>query len=399
MIFLARKLFGFLYQCQLLSYNRVSLLTLYFIVTLRFSFQTKKKCCKTLARVGVWHTPHGPVETPRFMPVGTRATVKGLTPAQLETTGAQMVLANTYHLHLQPGETLIEKAGGIHQFMGWKGPILTDSGGFQVFSLSELRQIREIGVTFRSPRDGQIIELTPERSIHIQNTLGADVIMAFDECPPGQADYSTVAAATERTYRWLERCIDAHQRPQDQALFGIVQGGIYPELRRSAAKSLIDFDLPGYAIGGVSVGEEPALIREIVQITAPLLPATKPRYLMGVGTYREMAITIASGIDLFDCVIPTRFGRHGTALVRGERWNLKNFQFREDFAPLDADCPCYTCQTFTRAYLNHLVRSQEMLGYTLLSLHNITELVRFTQRIREAILGDRFIEEFGHWLN
>ncbi|MGB5596936.1 MAG: tRNA guanosine(34) transglycosylase Tgt [Crocosphaera sp.] len=362
-----------------------------------FSFHLQKKCCHTQARAGTWSTPHGIVETPRFMPVGTLATVKGLTPAQLENTGAQMILANTYHLHLQPGEKIIASAGGLHQFMGWNGPILTDSGGFQVFSLSELRQIREIGVTFRSPRDGRIIELTPERSIHIQNSLGADVIMAFDECPPGNADYETVAAATARTYRWLERCIKAHQRPQDQGLFGIVQGGIYPELRCKAVSSLIEFDLPGYAIGGVSVGEEPALVREIVKLTAPLLPESKPRYLMGVGTYKEMVMAIASGIDLFDCVIPTRFGRHGTALVAGERWNLKNAQFREDFTPLDPECPCYTCQTFSRAYLNHLVRSQEMLGYILLSLHNVTELVRFTQRIREAILGDRFTIEFGAW--
>ncbi len=332
------------------------------------------------------------------MPVGTAATVKGLTPAQLQTTGAQMILANTYHLHLQPGEAIIEKAGGLHQFMGWKGPILTDSGGFQVFSLSELRQIREYGVTFRSPRDGRIIELTPERSIQIQNALGADVIMAFDECPPGQSDRATVTIATDRTYRWLERCIAAHQRPQDQALFGIVQGGIYADLREKAAKSLTELNLPGYAIGGVSVGEDPALIHQIVRLTAPLLPLEKPRYLMGVGTYREMAIAIASGVDLFDCVIPTRFGRHGTALVAGERWNLKNAQFREDFTPLDPICPCYTCGNFTRAYLNHLVRSREMLGYILLSLHNITELVRFTERIREAILKDCFWDEFAQWL-
>ncbi|MEM8780880.1 MAG: tRNA guanosine(34) transglycosylase Tgt [Cyanobacteria bacterium P01_G01_bin.49] len=364
-----------------------------------FSFQLQKQCGQTQGRAGTWITPHGLVETPRFMPVGTLATVKGLTPAQLQTTGAQMILANTYHLHLQPGEKIIEAAGGLHQFMGWDGPILTDSGGFQVFSLSELSQIREIGVTFRSPRDGRIIELTPERSIQIQNALGADVIMAFDQCPPGKADYETVAAATERTYRWLERCIKAHQRPQDQALFGIVQGGIYPELRTQAVASLIEFDLPGYAIGGVSVGEEPTLVRDIVKLTAPLLPESKPRYLMGVGTYKEMVMAIASGVDLFDCVIPTRFGRHGTALVAGERWNLKNARFREDFTPLDADCPCYTCQTFTRAYLNHLVRSQEMLGYILLSLHNVTELVRFTQRIRDSILNDRFMTDFAHWLN
>jgi queuine tRNA-ribosyltransferase len=282
--------------------------------------------------------------------------------------------------------------------MGWKGPILTDSGGFQVFSLSELRKIDESGVTFRSPRDGRIIELTPERSIQIQNALGADVIMAFDECAPANAKREEIVLATERTYRWLERCINAHQRPQEQALFGIVQGGIYPELRRAAARSLVELNLPGYAIGGVSVGEKPELIHQIVQITAPLLPPEKPRYLMGVGTYKEMVVAIASGVDLFDCVIPTRFGRHGTALVRGERWNLKNAQFREDFTPLDPTCSCYTCEYFSRAYLNHLIKSREMLGYILLSLHNIAELINWTQKIREAILRDRFVEEFGEWL-
>lgn len=364
-----------------------------------FAFECQACCSQTKARVGVWHTPHGSVETPRFMPVGTVATVKGLTPEQLQTTGAQMILANTYHLHLQPGEAIIERAGGLHQFMGWNGPILTDSGGFQVFSLSELRQITEKGAIFRSPRDGRIIDLTPERSIQIQNALGADVIMAFDECPPGQAQRSDVIAATERTYRWLERCITAHQRPQEQALFGIVQGGIYLDLRAKSAQALTALNLPGYAIGGVSVGEAPELIHAVVQATAPLLPPEKPRYLMGVGTYREMVQAIASGVDLFDCVIPTRFGRHGTALVQGERWNLKNARFREDFTSLDATCPCYTCQHFSRAYLNHLVKSREMLAYILLSLHNITELIRFTQQIREAILGDRFLSQFGHWIS
>jgi queuine tRNA-ribosyltransferase len=333
------------------------------------------------------------------MPVGTVATIKGLTPAQVKTTGAQMILANSYHLHLQPGEGVIEKSGGLHRFMAWDGPILTDSGGFQVFSLSALRRIEEKGVTFRSPRDGRIIELTPERSIQIQNALGADVIMAFDECPPAGAQLTEVALANQRTYRWLERCLEAHQRPEEQALFAIVQGGIYPELRYSAAEALVQLDLPGYAIGGVSVGESPHLIHQIVAFTTPLLPPEKPRYLMGVGTYQEMVKAIASGIDLFDCVIPTRFGRHGTALVQGSRLNLKNAQFREDFTPLDETCPCYTCQNFSRAYLNHLVKSREMLAYILLSLHNITELVRFTQRIREAILGDRFFTEFSHWLN
>lgn len=363
-----------------------------------FSFELIAQCPQTGARVGVWHTPHGPVETPRFMPVGTLATVKGLTPAQIASTGAQMILANTYHLHLQPGESIIEKAGGLHEFMAWNQPILTDSGGFQVFSLSQLRQIKESGVTFRSPRDGRIIEITPEKSIQIQNALGADVIMAFDECPPTGVSHETMKASIERTYRWLERCLRAHQRPQEQALFAIVQGGIYEDLRAAAAESLVKLDLPGYAIGGVSVGEETTLIHRIVQITAPLLPENKPRYLMGVGTYREMAKAIASGIDLFDCVIPTRFGRHGTALVRGERWNLKNARFKEDFAPLDETCPCYTCQHFSRAYLNHLIKSGEMLGYILLSLHNIAELIRFTREIRQSILGGTFAQDFAPWL-
>jgi queuine tRNA-ribosyltransferase len=332
------------------------------------------------------------------MPVGTLATVKTLTPAQLKETGAQMVLSNTYHLHLQPGEAIVAGGGGLHKFMGWSGPMLTDSGGFQVFSLSEMRKISEEGVTFRSPHDGQIIKFTPEKSIEIQNTLGADVIMAFDECPPATASRQEVEAATERTYRWLLRCIEAHQRPQEQALFGIVQGGVHLDLRCQAAEALMKLDLPGYAIGGVSVGEEPELIHQVVQVTAPLLPYHKPRYLMGVGTYQEMVVAIASGVDLFDCVIPTRWARHGTAMVQGDRWNLKNAKFREDFTPLDETCPCYTCQNFTRAYISHLVRSQEILAYTLLSIHNITELIRFTQKIREAILNDTFVAEFGKWL-
>lgn len=331
------------------------------------------------------------------MPVGTLANVKTLTPSQLEAAGAQMILANTYHLHLQPGESIVAGAGGLHKFMAWNRPILTDSGGFQVFSLGNIRTISEAGVKFRSPRDGSMIDLTPERSIQIQNKLGADVIMAFDECPPYPASREEVELATNRTYRWLQRCIEANQR-QDQALFGIVQGGVYPELRSIAARQLVDLDLAGYAIGGVSVGEPGELIDNIVKVTAPLLPEDKPRYLMGVGTHREMVRAIASGIDLFDCVIPTRLGRHGAALVRGERWNLKNAKFKEDFRPLDESCSCYCCQNFTRAYLSHLVRSQEALGYTLLSLHNVTELISFTQRIRDAILNDRFTTEFGSWL-
>ncbi|MEM9117286.1 MAG: tRNA guanosine(34) transglycosylase Tgt [Cyanobacteria bacterium P01_F01_bin.56] len=362
-----------------------------------FAYQVEATCHHTQARAGRFHTPHGLVETPRFMPVGTLANVKTVTPEQLQQTGAQMVLANTYHLHLQPGEELVAMAGGVHKFMGWHGPMLTDSGGFQVFSLSDIRTISEAGVKFRSPRDGRIIDMTPEESIRIQNALGADVIMAFDECPPYPASREAVAVATDRTYRWLQRCIAAHQRP-DQALFGIVQGGVYLDLRAQAAAALTELDLPGYAIGGVSVGEPPELIEKIVRATTPMLPSHKPRYLMGVGTHREMVQAIAAGMDLFDCVIPTRLARHGTAIVQGERWNLKNSRFRKDLSPLDETCNCYTCRNFTRAYLCHLIHAHETLAHTLLSIHNITALVSFTQRIREAILSDRFVEEFGHWL-
>lgn len=332
------------------------------------------------------------------MPVGTLANVKTVTPAQLKDCQAEMVLANTYHLHLQPGEDIVSEAGGLHKFMNWDGPILTDSGGFQVFSLSEIRSISEEGVKFRSPREGNMINLTPEKSIQIQNQLGADVIMAFDECPPYPATYEAVKLAGERTTRWLERCIKAHDRQDVQALFGIVQGGVYLDLRQQSARELIQFDLPGYAIGGVSVGEPPELIEKIVKAITPLLPENKPRYLMGVGTYKEMAQAVASGIDLFDCVIPTRLARHSVALVRGDRWNLKNQKFKRDYSPLDQDCPCYACQNFSRAYLSHLVRSQEILGYTLLSIHNITELIRFTQQMRQAIIENRFVEQFGHYL-
>jgi len=363
-----------------------------------FLFKCQATCSQTKARAGVFHTPHGIVETPRFMPVGTLATVKGIIPQQLETADAQMILANTYHLHLQPGEDIVQDAGGLHSFMAWDKPILTDSGGFQVFSLSEMRTLTEEGVTFKSPRDGSMIKITPERSIQIQNALGADVIMAFDECPPADATKQQVEAATDRSYRWLKRCVETHQNTEQQALFGIVQGGIYLDLRQKAVEQLAELDLPGYAIGGVSVGENPELINATVKHTAPLLPAHKPRYLMGVGTYREMAQAIAAGIDLFDCVIPTRFGRHGTALVQGQRINIKNAQYKRDYQPLDATCSCYACQNFSRAYLNHMVRSQEMLGYIMLSLHNVTELIRFTQQIRQAIFQDTFATEFAHWL-
>lgn len=363
-----------------------------------FSYSLIASCSHTKARAGVFSTPHGDVDTPKFMPVGTVGTVKGVTPSQLQDVNAQMILGNTYHLHIQPGEDIIAKAGGLHNFVGWNKPMLTDSGGFQVFSLSQLRQISDDGVKFRSPRDGRIINMTPENSIRIQNALGADVIMAFDECPPATATKDEVVIAIERTYKWLQRCMNAHKKSDKQALFGIVQGGIYADLRTQSALDLVSLDLPGYAIGGVSVGEKPELIHQIIQWTTPLLPVHKPRYLMGVGSYREMVIAIASGIDLFDCVIPTRLGRHGAALVQGERINLRNAQYKEDFTPLDPQCNCYTCKNFTRAYLNHLIRSGEMLGYILLSIHNLHELINFTNKIRQAIINDTFVAEFGHWL-
>ncbi|MGK7912008.1 MAG: tRNA guanosine(34) transglycosylase Tgt [Synechococcus sp.] len=354
------------------------------------TFTLHAECPHTRARAGIVHTPHGDIPTPCFMPVGTLANVKTLTPEQVKAAGAYIILSNTYHLHLQPGEDIVKDAGGLHQFMHWDGPILTDSGGFQVFSLSEMRTIDDSGVTFKSPRDGSIIEFTPEKSIQIQNDLGSDIIMAFDECPPYPATREAVTQAVRRTTAWIERCISAHRRSHDQALFGIVQGGVYPELRQQSARELRDFDLPGYAIGGVSVGEPPELIEGIVRETAPLLPSDRPRYLMGVGTHPEMVAAVAGGVDLFDCVIPTRWARHGTVVVRGERINIKNLPHRRDYTPLDPECHCYTCTHYSRAYLCHLIRSKELLGYTLLAIHNIAELMSFTTQMRQAILDGLF---------
>jgi queuine tRNA-ribosyltransferase len=330
------------------------------------------------------------------MPVGTLATVKGITTSQLGETGAQMVLSNTYHLHLQPGEAIVAEAGGLHRFMGWSGPMLTDSGGFQVFSLGDINTINDHGVVFRSPRDGARIELTPERAMEIQMALGADVAMAFDQCPPYPASEADVAAACRRTHSWLERCITRHTKP-DQALFGIVQGGCFPHLRQDSAQVVASMGLPGIAVGGVSVGEPTEEMHRIVRQVGPLLPEAVPHYLMGVGTLREMAIAVANGFDLFDCVIPTRLGRHGAALVGGERWNLKNARFRHDHTPLDGSCPCLACRQHSRAYLHHLIKSEELLGKILLSLHNITQLVRFTSAMGRAIEDGCFAEDFAPW--
>ena len=330
------------------------------------------------------------------MPVGTLATVKGVSTPQLGETGAEMVLANTFHLHLQPGEGIVAEAGGLHRFMGWHGPMLTDSGGFQVFSLGAINTINDRGVVFRSPRDGARIDLTPERSMAIQMALGADVAMAFDQCPPYPASATDVAAASRRTHSWLERCIASHTRA-DQALFGIVQGGCFPHLRAESARIVASMGLPGIAVGGVSVGEPAEEMHRIVRQVGPLLPEAVPHYLMGVGTLREMAIAVAQGFDLFDCVLPTRLGRHGAALVGGERWNLKNARFRHDHTPLDASCPCLACRQHSRAYLHHLIKSEEMLGKILLSLHNITQLVRFSTAMAQAIREGCFAEDFAPW--
>ncbi|MDA0886165.1 MAG: tRNA guanosine(34) transglycosylase Tgt [Cyanobacteria bacterium] len=361
-----------------------------------FSFEITARCPRTRARCGRFHTPHGEVTTPRFMPVGTLATVKGITTDQLRGTGAQMVLSNTFHLHLQPGEQIVADAGGLHRFMGWHGPMLTDSGGFQVFSLDQINTINDEGVVFRSPRDGARIELTPERAMAIQKLLGADVAMAFDQCPPYPASEAEVATATRRTHSWLERCISSHTAP-NQALFGIVQGGCFPHLRQESARVVASMNLPGIAVGGVSVGEPTEEMHRIVRQVGALLPEAKPHYLMGVGTLREMALAVAHGFDLFDCVIPTRLGRHGAALVGGERWNLKNACFRHDHSPLDRSCPCPACRQHSRAYLHHLIKSEELLGKILLSLHNITQLVRFSSAMARAIEEGCFAEDFTPW--
>ncbi|MEO1002275.1 MAG: tRNA guanosine(34) transglycosylase Tgt [Cyanobacteria bacterium J06638_7] len=361
-----------------------------------FSFTISARCSGSRARCGLLQTAHGSLDTPCFMPVGTQATVKGITATQLADSGARMVLANTYHLHLQPGEAVVAEAGGLHRFMGWEGPLLTDSGGYQVFSLGDINRIDERGVTFRSPRDGRRIELTPERAMAIQGELGADVAMAFDQCPPYPASEADVAAACGRTHRWLERCMASHPGG-DQVLFGIVQGGCFPALRAESARVVAAMGLPGIAVGGVSVGEPAQEMHRILRQLGPLLPEQRPHYLMGVGSLPEMALAVAQGFDLFDCVLPTRLGRHGTALVGGERWNLRNAGFRHDHTPLDGRCPCPACRHHSRAYLHHLMRSQEMLGKTLLSLHNITHLVRFTRAMAQAIREGCFAEDFAPW--
>lgn len=324
------------------------------------------------------------------MPVGTHSTVKTLTQNQLAQTQPQMILANAYHLYLRPGPALIQKAGGLHRWMNWRGPMLTDSGGFQVFSLSKHRKITEAGVTFRDPVSGAAHFIGPKESMAIQNALGPDVMMAFDECPPGQATFEQVRSATERTHRWLERCFEAHARPDDQALFPIVQGGTFESLREGSVQAVTQYPAHGYAIGGVSVGESQDKVAAITRFTAPLLPADKPRYLMGVGTPEDLLMGIHAGIDLFDCVMPTRVARHGAFFTPTGRQNIKNAQYTEDFAPLVEDCPCEACRNHSRAYIRHLLRLNESAGKTLLSIHNVSYLVRLTAQARQAVLNGQF---------
>jgi queuine tRNA-ribosyltransferase len=343
------------------------------------------------ARAGRMETPHGAVETPAFMPVGTQAAVKGLTPDQVRATGTQMLLANTYHLALRPGEDVIASQGGLHRFMGWDGPILTDSGGFQVFSLSQLCRVTDSGVSFRSHLDGHLFALTPERATAIQEQLGADVAMCLDHCARLPASKTEISEATHRTIAWAKRCKDVHSR-SDQALFGILQGGMHADLRRECAQALRDLDFDGYAIGGVSVGEGREEVREALAVSTQLLPADRPRYLMGVGRPQDILDAVATGVDLFDCVLPTRNGRNATCLTDKGYVKLRNAVHRRDPAPIEEGCGCLACREFSRAYLRHLFMSGEMLGPILASIHNLTFLHRLTSRIRSAIAEGRFVQ-------
>ncbi|MDY2913403.1 MAG: tRNA guanosine(34) transglycosylase Tgt [Candidatus Enteromonas sp.] len=345
----------------------------------------------TGARYGILHTPHGDVEVPMFMPVGTNATVKCLSPEQVKACGSGVILANTYHLHLTPGEEIVKKAGGLHAFMGYDGPILTDSGGFQVFSLASRRKITEEGVTFHNERNGNKEFFSPEEAIRIEEALGADIIMSFDECIPYPATKEYVARSTERTLRWAKRGLEAHRR-EDQALFGIVQGGAFSDLREHAARELAAMNFPGYSIGGTSIGEPKDVCYKMIRDAIAFLPPEKPRYLMGVGSIDYILDGIEAGVDMMDCVLPTRLARHGALMTSHGRVNIQRAQYAEDFTPLDEECDCYTCTHFTKAYLRHLYKAGEEFGKTLNSIHNIRFLIRIVEGAREAIKEDRFLE-------
>jgi len=359
---------------------------------LAIQYEFIKQCKQSGARLGRIHTPHGIIETPTFMPVGTQATVKTMSPEELKSLNAQIILSNTYHLFLRPGHEIVKKAGGLHKFMNWDRPILTDSGGFQVFSLSERRKINEEGVEFRSHLNGEKLFLSPEKAMEIQNALGPDIMMAFDECPPYPATYEYVKQSTERTSRWAERCLAAHQRKHDQALFAIVQGGMHEDLRVQSAKDLTSMDFPGYAIGGLSVGEPKHLMYEVLDYTVPHLPFSKPRYLMGVGSPDALIEGSIRGIDMFDCVLPTRIARNGTTMTSQGRLVVRNAKFAEDFGPLDPNCDCYTCKNYSRAYIRHLIKADETFGLRLTTYHNLHFLTNLMKQVREAIMNDCLLD-------
>jgi len=354
-------------------------------------FTITKEDGQSRARLGSLHTPHGTVQTPIFMPVGTQATVKTMTPDEVRDCGGELVLSNTYHLYLRPGHNLIAEAGGLHNFMRWDGPILTDSGGFQVFSLGPLRKITDQGVTFRSHIDGSEHFLSPEKSMEIQMALGADVVMAFDECIPYPCSYEQALDAKERTTRWAERCRASHHR-EDQALFGIIQGGMHRDLRLQSTAELAVLDFPGYGIGGLSVGEPKPLMYEVLDYLVPAMPQNKPRYLMGVGSPDCLLEGVYRGVDMFDCVLPTRIARNGTVFTREGKLVVRNAEYARDFRPLDPECDCYTCRNFSRAYIRHLIKANEVLGIRLTTLHNLRFVLRLMENIREAIAGNYFVE-------
>ena len=346
---------------------------------------------KTGARRGVVHTPHGDIQTPVFMPVGTQATVKSMTPEELKDIGAQIILSNTYHLYLRPGEKLVKEVGGLHKFMNWDKPILTDCGGFQVFSLSDLRTITEDGVEFKSHLDGSKHFFSPEKVMQIEEDLGADIIMSFDECCPYPSTYEYTKNSMERTTRWAIRCKEAHKNTETQGLFGIIQGGFYKDLRKQSAEDLIKLDFPGYAIGGISVGEPKEEYIDILKYTAPLMPENKPRYLMGVGSPDYLIEAAMAGVDMCDCVLPTRIARNGTAMTWNGKVVVRNGAYSRDFSPLDPECDCYTCKNYTRAYIRHLINTNEILGTRLLSTHNLYFLTKLMERVRKEIENDNLL--------
>lgn len=357
-----------------------------------FKFTLEKKSSQCKARTGTIETNHGVIKTPVFMPVGTRATVKAMNNDELKSIGSQIILSNTYHLYLKPGQEIIRKADGLHKFMNWDRPILTDSGGFQVFSLSKTRKITEKGVQFRSHIDGSKHFISPEKSMEIQNDLGSDIMMAFDECVPYPASYEYTEDSMKRTLRWLKRCKDYHKNTDKQNLFGIIQGGMYKDLREYSAKNTIDFDLPGYAIGGLSVGEPRDLMIDLLDFTTDFMPENKPRYLMGVGTPDYLFEAVEHGVDMCDCVLPTRIARNGTALTSKGKLVVKNAKYKDDFSALDDNCDCYACKNHTRAYIRHLLNVDEILGARLLSIHNLRFLIKLMENIRKSIEEDRYLE-------